>query len=325
MNDELRKLREALATIAEVASAAANGDVEDGDAPDAPDANGVDGATSKGRLTCTPKAVPRNLLIKAAKNAAEINPYNQPEFGALHLAAPDLEVTELFIAVQTAKYWGPSPRTLTVSFMESTPSDLRRRIIGHLNAWTRTGCIRFAETAGTGQVRIARGAGGYFSYLGTDILMIPAHRQTMNLQGFTMNTSESEFRRVIRHEAGHTLGFPHEHMRRSLVARIDPEKAYDYFRRTQGWSRTEVDQQVLTPLDERSLMATPADQTSIMCYQLPGSITRDGRPIVGGLDINQADYDFVGLVYPLPGRDAMPESDGAGVEDWDAQEVEQYA
>jgi len=88
----------------------------------------------------------------------------------------------------------------------------------------------------------------------------------MNLQGLTMNTPDSEYRRVIRHEAGHTLGFPHEHMRRALVARIDREKAYEWFRRTQGWDRATVDAQVLTPLEEASLMRTPAGQTSIMCY-----------------------------------------------------------
>src|ERR1051326_5258639 len=127
---------------------------------------------------------------------------------------------------------------------------------------------------------------------------IPKSRQTMNLEGFTMNTPESEYRRVVRHETGHTLGFPHEHMRKALVARIDPQKAYDYFLRTQGWPKDVVDQQVLTSLNEASLMATPPDQTSIMCYQLPGSITRDGKPIIGGLDINQTDFTFVGKIYP---------------------------
>jgi len=165
-----------------------------------------------------------------------------------------------------------------------------------MNAWQ---CgIRFVLTTGTGQVRISRGGGGYYSYLGTDIQHIATNRQTMNLQGFTMSTPESEFHRVVRHETGHTLGFPHEHMRRQLVALIDPQKAYAYFWQTQHWDKATVDAQVLTPLDDRSIFATPPDQTSIMCYQLPGSITRNGSPIVGGTDINATDRAFCLGIYP---------------------------
>jgi len=91
-----------------------------------------------------------------------------------------------------------------------------------------------------------------------------------------------------------------------LVARIDPGKAYDYFRRTQGWDRLTVDQQVLTSLDDRTILGTPTDQTSIMCYQLPGSITFDGKPISGGVDINQTDFDFVGRIYPKPSSVPFP-------------------
>lgn len=130
---------------------------------------------------------------------------------------------------------------------------------------------------------------------------------------------------MVRHEAGHTLGFPHEHMRKDLVARIDREKAYEYFRRTQGWSRTQTDQQVLTPLDERTLMGTPADQTSIMCYRLPGSITRNGQPILGGKDINQTDYDFVGQIYPKSGQEFNGEPDDVDEEDWEYEDAEKFA
>ena len=58
----------------------------------------------------------------------------------------------------------------------------------------------------------------------------------MNLQGFTMNVSESEFHRVVRHEAGHTLGFEHEHMRSDLVKRIDRAKAIAFYDKDQGWT-----------------------------------------------------------------------------------------
>src|SRR5262249_56034607 len=108
--------------------------------------------------------------------------------------------------------------------------------------------------------------------LGTDILLIPKNRQTMNLQAFTMNTPESEYKRVVRHETGHTLGFPHEHMRKALVARIDPAKAYKWFLETYGGDKATVDAQVLTPLEEAKLLPGPVHHTSILSSPLPAQI-----------------------------------------------------
>jgi len=319
MSENERQLRQTLAKIAKLAGGALNGNggLEEEDSDYEPGQSG-----GKAAGVCTPKTLPRRLLVKAAETAVKINPVNAPAFGPLAEVAADLVLDPQRIAVLTAKYWGPTPRKLTVSFMESTPTDLKKRILLHMNAWGKTACITFALTQSGGNVRISRGQGGYYSYLGTDILHIPSNRQTMNLEAFTMNTPEREFHRVVRHETGHTLGFPHEHMRRELVARIDPEKAYDYFLRTQGWDRNTVDQQVLTPLDERTILGTPPDQTSIMCYQLPGSITRDGRPIIGGLDVNQTDFAFAGRIYPKPGRDVSAEMDEEyHSEEWEDEEA----
>jgi hypothetical protein len=35
-----------------------------------------------------------------------------------------------------------------------------------------------------------------------------------------------------------------------------------------------------------------------MAYHVPGSITLDGEPIIGGLDISEVDYNFAALIYP---------------------------
>ena len=217
------------------------------------------------KLSCTIKALPDRLWKKASHVAVKINGANAPVLSTMGSSASLMSPE--FLTILTSKYWGASQRTLTVSFIPATtPFDLKARILSHMNAW-QVG-IQFLQTTGVGKVRIAFGNSGYWSYLGTDILLIPNHQQTMNLQGFTMDTPESEFRRVVRHETGHTLAFPHEHMRGELVDRIDPQKAYDYFLKTQGWSKDVVDQQVLTPLVNESIMSTPADETSIMCYQL---------------------------------------------------------
>jgi hypothetical protein len=260
---------------------------------------------------CIIRELPERLRVDAAGVAAAVNPVNMPQaYLALASSVPE---EPLALTLSIGKYFGPLPRTLTVSFLEATPTTLRDRILLHMNAWNRCCGVRFRFTTGTGQVRISRAGAGYWSYLGTDILLIPQNKPTMNLQAFSMTTSEAEYRRVVRHETGHTLGFPHEHMRSELVNRIDKQKAYAYFAATQGWSKAQVDAQVLTPLNQATIIGTPADQTSVMCYRLPGSITKNGQPILGGPDINATDCAFAGRVYPRIG--AAPAAPGAGADE----------
>ena len=58
-------------------------------------------------------------------------------------------------------------------------------------------------------------------------------------------------------------------------------------------------QQVLTPIEEGSLLGTAhADPNSIMCYQIPGTITKSGQPIIGGTDIDPSDFAFMATIYP---------------------------
>ncbi len=128
----------------------------------------------------------------------------------------------------TTKYWGIEGKQFTVGFLDNPSQALRTKILSHMNAWSKTANVAFVETgdATQAEVRINRDRNpdpewdGYWSFLGTDILPFSGpNNQTMNLQGFTMDTADSEFYRVVRHETGHTLGFPHEHMRKELVNR----------------------------------------------------------------------------------------------------------
>jgi hypothetical protein len=235
--------------------------------------------------------------------ATEINPVNHPPVERLVRIVPGFAARPEHIAVLTTKYWHSGGVKLTVGFLDNAPADLRGRILAHMNAWDKSANVQFLETKADPHVRIARmPRDGYWSYLGTDILSVPAGKPTMNLEAFTMSTPESEFHRVVRHETGHTMGFPHEHMRRELVNKIDPKKAIAFFGDTQGWSPEEVRQQVLTPIEDSSLFGTlHADPNSIMCYQIPGSITKDGKPIIGGVDIDKQDYGFAAKIYPKAG------------------------
>jgi hypothetical protein len=253
-------------------------------------------------VVCVPKRLPKKLWVEAARNAAAINPLNYPPVNRLMMVNKSFKPTPQSIAVLTTKFWGNKGVKLTVGFLDNPSSAMKSRILSHMNAWAKTANVKFVASSTDPQVRITRLPNdGHWSYLGTDILTIPKNEATMNLDSFTMRTPESEYIRVVRHETGHTLGCPHEHMRRALVKLIDPKLAIEFFGETQGWSPQMVRRQVLTPIEESSLLGTAdSDPNSIMCYQIPGDITRNGKPILGGADIDEWDYSFMATIYPKP-------------------------
>jgi hypothetical protein len=262
-------------------------------------------AGSTSQIVCAPRYLPRQEWPRAATNAIAVNPGNRPP-GLDDDQVPVGDEGER-LALDVTRYWKQGAH-LTVGFFDTPDAALRKRILLHLNAWGENANVSFVESSTEPRVRIARwnayeaspGRSGHWSYIGTDILLIRADQPTMNLEAFTLNTPDSEFHRVVRHEAGHTLGFPHEHMRKALVERLDREKVILYYMKTQHWTRQQVIDQVLTPLEESSLLGTPAETDSIMCYEIGGDLTLDGAPIVGGKDITPGDHAFAAQVYPKP-------------------------
>ena len=251
--------------------------------------------------TCTPKSLPDEMRVTAAIHAIKINPQNAPAQAMMLVNQP----TPFELAVITNKYWHNGGVSLTVGFLDNPPVEVCTKILAHMNAWSKTANVRFTQTndLSQAQVRISRSEPGYWSYIGTDILQIAQDQPTMNLQGWSAQTPDSEYLRVVRHETGHTIGCPHEHMRQDLVNLIDPDKAIAYYGATQGWTPAQVTAQVLTPYNPNDLIGTAhSDENSIMCYQIPGNVTKNGQPILGGLDIDATDYQFIASIYPKPAQ-----------------------
>jgi hypothetical protein len=280
---------------------------------------------------CPPLSQTIEDLLAAARIATEVNPLNAPGIASLNAIAGENPSIEMLAAV-TTKYWKTGSVRLTVGFLDNPSQDLRRRILENMNAWARNASVQFVESGNEPQVRIARDPGNryglYWSGIGTDILnprYFASNEPTMNLGGFTDSTSDRTMIRVVRHETGHTLGFPHEHLRREIIERIDSDKAFAYFLRTNNWDRTKTTFNVLTPFEESTIRATAfADPRSIMCYQLPSEIMKDGIAVPGGDDIDESDYAFAAVLYPkdtitrrrfrVTARSGLRLRNGAGLE-----------
>lgn len=273
---------------------------------------------ASGMMFCVPKQPPRVQLVEAAKVAWGENPTNRPAQARGLLSADEASPEAVLrIVLDTTRYWGETGVSdLSVGFMESIPTGLRDRILGQANRWSsKRANIRFRWTQDVGSaiIRVTREAhwgGGYWSYVGTDNKLIDAGEPTLCLQGFSNETPEAEFLRVVPHKFGHALGFPHEHARREVIELLHLERTVRWFRRNYGWSRTDVIAQVFNPLEEGSAWGTERpDLRSAMCYDFPGECTKSGEPIPGGLDLSESDLTFAALVYP-PGSAPPPNERG---------------
>jgi hypothetical protein len=252
-------------------------------------------------IMCTAGDLPRDQWVQAAQNAVKINPRNHVPVQRLMQVIPGYKPQPEHLAMMTTKYWGGAVR-LTVGFLEPTPLVLIARIIAHMNAWSDSGNVEFSYTESDADVRITLTGKDYSSQIGTDVRLVPADQPTMFLGGFTMDKPESEFKRVVRHETGHILGYPHEHQRRGIVELIDPDKAIAYCAAQYEWDADKTRAEMLTPVEDSQLFrldtSVGPDATSIMCYDIPGEVTYTGQLIPGGRDINSSDAAFNAICYP---------------------------
>jgi hypothetical protein len=202
------------------------------------------------------------------------------------------------LALEVDRRWPRGTRALTVRFLDGGGPALQSKVLQNMNAWwALRGGIKFVGTNGPAVVRITRSAPIWSAYIGTEHLMIDDQAApTMWLGGLTLATPEASWRGGIRHETGHVLGFVHEQLRPEFLRRIDPRKAVAYYARWYGWDAETTYLNVLTP-PPGPILGNAPDAVSVMCYWVPGEITRDGVAIPGGSDIDRHDADFYARMY----------------------------
>ncbi|QVW24480.1 peptidase M12 [Pseudomonas hormoni] len=137
------------------------------------------------------------------------------------------------------------------------------------------------------------GTGGSSS-IGTDSRTGDPQASSMTLG---TNFTSPHYESTVIHEFGHALGLVHEHQHPDAVIPWDLEKVYAYYS-TVGYSRDQVDTQVL-PVDRNPGQTyAPYDRHSVMHYEIPSDLTIGNWHQPNPTQISQSDIAFVRKIYP---------------------------
>src|SRR5690606_5842579 len=146
---------------------------------------------------------------------------------------------------------------ITVKFIDHHPL-FEAKVKKYAPEWGNYGHIRFRFVdTGQADIRIRFQFGkGSWTLIGTQSKQFSVDLKTgasvyhtegtsMNFGWFTEETDEYEFKRTILHEFGHALGLFHEHLNPNANIKWNKAKVYAYYMQTRGWTREQVDINIL--------------------------------------------------------------------------------
>jgi hypothetical protein len=215
-------------------------------------------------------------------------------------AAPRVGVMRA--AVERHKLW-ENGRRLRITFLDGHP-DVKTKVAAIAKEWEAVTNLRLDfVTSGRSEIRISFAEQGFsWSTVGTDAFLARSDEATMNYGWLEPNTSMREYERVVRHEFGHALGMIHEHQNPSAAGVIpwDKPKVYAYYAQ-QGWSTSDVDDNIFDVYDEDTTNHTQFDPMSIMQYAVPDSLTVGSYAIGWNTTLSPLDLEFMRRQYPQGG------------------------
>lgn len=198
-------------------------------------------------------------------------------------------------AVGTYRKFWDNGRTLTVSFMEPLPDELEYRLERIIRLWDphHSLALDFVKNC-PADIRLYLGGKRNGSYLGTDALIAPPDQPTLLV---STKPDHWAFERTLLHEFGHALGLEHEHLHPHARIPWNKEKVYDFYRDTQGWSKTDVDINLFNVNNPGSHTGT-YDKKSIMHYRVPNELTYGDWQVGDNLSISDQDKINIRKIYP---------------------------
>ena len=190
--------------------------------------------------------------------------------------------------------------TINVKFIGGEAS-VRSSIQTVVLEWEKYANVHFNfVNSGPSDIRISFDPNkGAYSKIGTMALYVPQTSETMNLGWFNSSTPYEEIRRTTLHEFGHALGLLHEHQSPISPIQWNVGKVYAHYMQQLGWSKEQIDLNVLNRYQVEHTNYNKFDAASIMIYPVSAEFTLNNFSVGWNTDLSENDKTLIGELYPF--------------------------